>query len=49
MTKIIFFGILEFEHWNLFVIWCLGSGASPRYALCALRYAILLLSGTSSR
>jgi hypothetical protein len=21
MTKIIFFGILEFEHWNLFVIW----------------------------
>jgi hypothetical protein len=27
MTKTILFGILNFAHWNLFVIWCLSFGA----------------------
>ena len=27
ITKIILFDILNFGHWSLFVIWCLGFGA----------------------
>jgi hypothetical protein len=27
MTERILFGILDFEHWNLFVAWCLEFGA----------------------
>jgi hypothetical protein len=42
MTETILFEISNFAHWNLFVILCLGFGASifaMRYALCAMRYA----------
>jgi hypothetical protein len=36
-------GILNFQIWALFVIWCLESGAYYfRYALCSMRYAIFL-------
>ncbi len=41
ITQTILFGILNFVHsclplgrGSLFVIWCLGFGASPLYALC---------------
>jgi len=27
MTETILFGILDFGHWNLFVVWCLEFGA----------------------
>ncbi len=49
MAETILFGFWKIGDWNLFVIWCLGFGASHHgHAQCPMPFALCLIFVTAS-